>query len=204
MKVLQRTLGAVSIFSLLALAPAQDLKKAPEFSGQDAEGKTHSLSDYNGKVVVLEFTNPGSPVTGKSGCPFMVPRYEQKIMQNLAKSVQDKGGVYLAVNSGHYNTAADSKAVSDKYSITYPTLVDTSGTIARALGAKTTPHMFVINKEGNVVYDGALNDNPSPDVSKDASATNYVAQAVEAASKGEVPATTKTKPYGCGVHLAKN
>jgi len=201
MKVLTRTAIAVSLVSCLSHAGAQEAIKAPDFSAQDADGKKHSLADYNGKVVVLEFTNPGSPVSGKGGCPFMVPRYEQKTIQNLASKVKDQGGVFLSVNSNFYNTAADSKAVADKYGVTHPTLVDSDGTIAKAYSAKTSPHMFVIGKDGNIVYDGALNSNATPDVSKDAAATAYVEQAVAAASKGEAPATSKTKPYGCGLKI---
>jgi peroxiredoxin len=201
MITLKHTVAAISMFTMVASAMAQETKKAPDFSVQDEDGKMHSLADHKGKVIVMEFTNPGSPVAGQSGCPFVIPRYEKKIMQNLAEKVTDSGGVYLAVNSAYYNTAADSKAIEDKYGVTHPTLIDTSGTIARAYDAKTTPHMFVINKEGNIIYDGALNDNASPDVEKDADATNYVMLAVEAANKGEMPRTTKTKPYGCGVKI---
>lgn len=201
MKVVQRTLATISVMAIVCTAFAQDAKKAPDFTVQDEDGKTHSLADYKGKVVVLEFTNPGSPVAGKGGCPFMVPRYEQKIMQKVADSAKAAGGQYLAVNSNFYNTAADSKAIEEKYGVTFPILIDTSGTIAKAYDAKTSPHMFVINKEGNIVYDGALNDNPTPDVEKDASAKNYVELAVAAAAKDEMPETTKTKPYGCGLKL---
>lgn len=185
----------------MSISFAQDAKKAPNFTAQDADGKIHSLADHQGKVVVLEWTNLGSPVSGQDGCPFVVPRVEQKIMQNLAKKLEAKGAVYLAVNSHFYNTAADSKAIDDKYNLPYPTLLDTSGTIARAYEAKTTPHMFVIGKDGNIVYDGALNDNATPNVAMDANATNYVELAVAAALKGEKPEVTKTKSYGCGLKL---
>lgn len=178
---------------------ADDLKAAPEFKAKDANGKEHSLADYKGKVLVLEFTNPGSPVSGKGGCPFMVPRYEKQVMQKVADKVSALGGTYLAVNSNNYNTAEDSKEIAKKYDVKFDTLLDSDGTIGKAIGAKTTPHMFVINKEGKIVYDGALNDNASPDISKDETATNYVVQAVEAASKGEVPKVTQTKSYGCGI-----
>ncbi len=201
MNVIKRTFAAISVLTLATAAMAQDAKKAPDFTVQDENGKSHSLADHKGKIVVLEFTNPGSPVSEKSGCPFVVPRYEAKTFQNLAKEVADAGGVYYAVNSAFYNTAADSKAISDKYGVTHPTLLDTSGTMARAYEARTTPHMFVINKEGNIVYSGALNSNATPDVDKDAASTNYVMDAVAAASKGEMPATTRTKPYGCGIKI---
>lgn len=201
MKTLKHTLAAISVLAIASSAMAQNVRSAPDFSAQDADGKIHSLNDYKGKVVVLEFTNPGSPVAEKSGCPFVIPRYENKIMQDLAEEVKNAGGNYLSVNSAYYNTAADSKAIEDKYGITHPTLIDTTGTIARAYEAKTTPHMFVISPEGQIVYDGALNDNASPDVSKDEAATNYVMLAVQAANKGETPRTTKTKPYGCSIQI---
>lgn len=178
---------------------AQTPTKAPDFTAVDADGKQHSLTELKGKIAVLEFTNPGSPVTNKPGCPYMVPRYENKIMQNLAAKVQQAGGVYVAVNSNYYNTAADSQAIAKKYGVTYPTLIDSEGTIGKAYGAKTTPDMIVINKEGNIIYQGALDDNATPDTSKEASANNYVLAAIDAAQKGQAPAITQTKSYGCGI-----
>lgn len=191
--------AAVVAISLSASAFAADLREAPDFKGKDATGKEHSLADFKGKVVVLEFTNPGSPVSNKPGCPFMVGRYEKGVMQDVAKKVEDMGAVYVAVNSSNFNTAEDSKAIAEKYKVSYPTLVDSDGTIGKAFGAKTTPHMFVIGKDGKIVYEGALNDNASPDESKDTEAKNYVVPAVAAAVKGEVPGQTKTQPYGCSV-----
>lgn len=200
MKIFKRSILTLSMLSVLSLAVAQGTKKAPNFTAVDQNGTTHSLSSMQGKIVVIEFTNPGSPVSGKGGCPFMIPRYEQKIMQNLAEKTRQAGGIYLAVNSGHYNTPADSRAIAQQYGVTHPTLQDPTGKIGKAFEAKTTPHMFVIDKSGNIIYDGALNDNPTPDVSKDASATNYVELALAAAQNGTTPETRKTKPYGCGIH----
>jgi len=176
-------------------------QKAPEFSALDANGQKHTLSQYKGKVVVLEFTNPGSPTTGKPGCPYMVPRYEHKIMQGIAAKVQEKGGVYLAVNSAFYNTPADTKAVMQKYGFTYPTLMDQEGTIARAYHAKTTPHMFVIGIDGQLVYQGALDGNATPDTSQEAASEQYVLEAVDAAVAGKAPRIARTQPYGCAVKL---
>lgn len=186
---------------LAATALAQTPAKAPNFTLKDANGQEHSLAKYAGKVVVLEFTNPGSPVSGIGGCPFMIPRYEHKIMQGLAKQVTDAGGVYLAVNSTAGNTVADSQAIAKKYGVTYPILLDSKGMIARSYHAKTTPHMFVIGKNGNLVYNGALNSNNTPDTSKDPQSTHYVLDAVKAASKGEAPKIAQTQPYGCGIKL---
>ncbi len=94
---LKRSIGALCAVSVMSISMAQEAKKAPDFTAIDSDGKTHSLSDHKGKVVVLEWTNPGSPVTGNDGCPFVVPRYEQKVMQNLAEKVTADGAVYLAV-----------------------------------------------------------------------------------------------------------
>jgi len=189
----------VAAASLTVSAFAAETKPAPDFKAKDHTGKEHSLADYKGKVVVLEFTNPGSPVSGKGGCPFMVGRYEKGAMQKVAEKVEGMGAVYLAVNSNHYNTAEDSKAVAEKNNVKHPFLLDNEGTIGKAYGAKSTPHMIVIGKDGNIVYDGALNDNATPDPEKDATAKNYVELAVAAANKGEAPETTKTNPYGCGI-----
>jgi peroxiredoxin len=192
--------GAALVAAVLTIpAFAAETKQAPDFKGKDADGKEHSLSDYKGKVVVLEFTNPGSPVTGKGGCPFMTGRYEKGSMQRIADKVQADGAVYLAVNSNHYNTPEDSKEIAKKHNVKYPVLQDADGTIGKAFGAKTSPHMFVIGKDGALVYDGALNDNKSTEPDKDADAKNYVQLAVAAANKGELPADTKTEPYGCGL-----
>lgn len=202
MSMIQRFTVAVGVVAVSAMAFAQSA--APSFSAKDADGTTHTMEQYKGKLLVLEFTNPGSPVTGREGCPFMIPRYEQKLMQNLAKQVEDAGGVYLAVNSGWYNTPEDSKAIAQKYGVTYATLQDSSGTLARAFQAKTTPHMYVINKDGNIVYNGALNSNPTPDVAADESATNYVLDAVKAANEGTAIEVAQTKPYGCAIHLKED
>lgn len=196
-------LTTACIISMSGMATVQAARPAPAFSAPDENGKTHSLAENKGKIVVLEFTNPGSPVTGQEACPFVVPRYEQKVMQNLAKQVTDAGGVYLAINSTYYNTPEDSRAIAQKYGVVHPTLQDASGTIARAYQAKTTPHMFVINKEGQIIYEGALNNNPTPDLSREAAAQNYVLGAVKAAQAGQAPAIQKTQSYGCGVKLKK-
>jgi peroxiredoxin len=183
---------AAAAVSIAFGAIAADTRSAPDFKGKDADGKEHSLADYKGKVLVVEFTNPGSPVSGKAGCPFMVGRYEKGVMQKFQDKVKGMGAEYLAVNSSNFNTAEDTKKIAEKFNIKVPTIVDTDGAVGKAFGAKTTPHMFVIGKDGNVVYDGALNDNRTPDAEKDADAKNFVEQAVAAAEKGETPAVANT------------
>ncbi|MGI8905484.1 MAG: redoxin domain-containing protein [Candidatus Sumerlaeaceae bacterium] len=191
--------AAAIAVAIAGSALAADTRPAPDFKGKDADGKEHSLADLKGKVVVLEFTNPGSPASGKGGCPFITGRYEKGAMQKVQEKVKSLGAEYLAVNSSHFNTAEDSKQIAQKMSVKVATLVDSDGTIGKAFGAKTTPHMFVIGKDGSIVYEGALNDNKTPDADKDADAKNYVVDAVAAALKGEAPAVTKTESYGCGI-----
>lgn len=189
-------------FALCAIGGAafsQDSKTAPDFKAKDAAGVEHSLSKYKGKIVVLNFTNPGSPTSGVDGCPFEVPRYEKKSYHDTASKVEAAGGVYLAVNSNGHNTPADTQEIEKKYGVKFPTLIDSDGTIGKAYQAGSTPHAFVINKEGKIIYDGAYNDNATPDVSKDATAKNYILEAVNAANKGEAPKVSKTRSYGCGI-----
>jgi peroxiredoxin len=168
-----------------AAAPAT----APDFNLKDADGKTHSLADYRGKVVVLEWTNPG--------CPFVQRHYKNGTMKNLAAKYAGKGVVWLAVNSTKTNTPADSQAWAKEKELPYPTLQDAEGTMGKAYGAKSTPHMFVIDKEGKIAYQGAIDDDPQGD--KGASAVNYVQAALDKVLKGEQPDTVRTTSYGCGV-----
>ena len=123
---------------------------APDFTLADADGKKHSLADHRGKVIVLEWTNPD--------CPFVQRHYKSATMKNLAVKYADKGVVWLAVNSTKTNTPADSKAWAKEKQLTYPTLQDAEGTVGKAYGAKTTPHMYVIDKDGKIAYQGDYYD----------------------------------------------
>lgn len=194
-------LGALAILSVAAFQPAQAAveigKPAPDFTATDSNGKTHSLADYKGKVVVLEWTN--------AECPFVKKHYESGNMQKLQETYAAKDAVWLTVNSGaegkqgHVTAEQANAIVAENGSKATAYLLDSSGEIGKAYDAKTTPHMFVIDQEGILVYDGAIDDNDSANPDDAATAENYVAAAVDAALAGETVETAQTKPYGCGV-----
>ena len=170
-------------------------KAAPEFSLQDQNGKTVKLSDYKGKIVVLEWFN--------QGCPYVVRHYKAKTMTSTADKYKGQDVVWLAINTTAGKTAEDNKTSAEAWSISYPILSDTSSSVAQQYGAKTTPHMFVIDKEGKLVYNGAIDDDSSADGTKGDKATNYVAKALDEVLAGKPVSTPETKPYGCGVKYQK-
>jgi peroxiredoxin len=172
-------------------------KPAPAFTLADSKGKKHSLSDYQGKFVVLEWVN--------YGCPFVKKHYESQNMQKLQKNYAAKGVIWLSVNSsapgkqGHLAPDEINQALKEKSA--YPTayLLDLDGSVGRAYGAKTTPHMFVIDKKGVLVYSGAIDDKVSTDVSDVAGAKNFVSSALDEALAGKPISVASTKSYGCSV-----
>ena len=167
-------------------------QKAPAFTLTDTDGKTVKLADFAGKIVVLEWFNPECPVIQqhhKSGTTF----------NDLHKEFADKGVVFLAINSsakGKQGSGLElNKEKKAEYKLPYPILLDESGDVGRLYGAKTTPHCFVINKDGILAYNGAI-DNNTGDKAK---SKNYVANAVNQLLRGETVTEAKTKPYGCGI-----
>jgi peroxiredoxin len=193
-------LGALAVFALSA-APAfaapEIGKAAPDFTATDSNGKEHKLSDYKGKIVVLEWNNPE--------CPYVKKHYDAKNMQKLQAEETARGVVWLTVNSGAdgkqgHLTGDDANAyIAEKSAKQTAYLIDSKGEIGKAYEAKTTPHMFVIDKDGNLVYDGAIDDNDSANPADAATAKNYVTAAIDALEAGKTVETSKTKPYGCGV-----
>jgi hypothetical protein len=170
---------------------------APVFSAQDTYGKTHTLADYKGKVVVLEWVN--------HQCPFVGKHYGSGNMQKLQKAYTGKGVVWLSVNSAAlgregYTTPDEANALTKKKGGS-PTalLLDAQGTMGRAYAAKTTPHMFVIDSSGTLVYQGGIDDTPSTDVADIATAKNYVQAALDAVLAGKTVPTASSQPYGCSV-----
>ena len=168
---------------------------APAFTLKDTQGKEHSLADLKGKIVVLEWTNPT--------CPFVQKHYKNGDMPALASKLAASGVVWLAIDSSNFATADKDNDWIKERSVTQPILLDADGTVGKAYGAKTTPHMFVIDKDGKVAYAGAIDDDPSPDPEKVKGARNYVAAAVEAVQKGLKPEPAETKSYGCSVKYKK-
>jgi peroxiredoxin len=190
------SLTTVLVFAAAtALAGVTPGDTAPQFELQDTSGETHSLHDYltAGHVVVLEWFNPD--------CPFIKKHHEQhKTMDETYARYRDEGVVWLAVNSGAEGKQGaglerNQKAVKE-FEISFPVLMDPSGKVGRAYGAKTTPHMFVIAADGTVVYAGAIDDDRS---AGKLGGTNHVAEALDALLAGQSVPVAETQPYGCSV-----
>jgi peroxiredoxin len=196
MKKFIASLSLLVIGCLAAFAAAQTGKPAPDFTAKDINGKTHKLSDYQGKIVVLEASN--------LDCPFCANHFKTGAMQELQGELTAKGVIWLLVNSsnpkgGSYrNPAAAKKEFAEQKMKATAWIDDSSGALGKLYGMKTTPHMFVINKEGVLVYQGAIDDRPNPD-GDPRKARNYVREAVNAVLVGKPVAVANTKSYGCGV-----
>lgn len=167
---------------------------APGFTLEDQTGKKVSLSDFSGKkIVVLEWINPD--------CPYVQRHYKAGTMKTLAEKYRDKGVVWLAINTTHYmNKETNQKWITDNQ-LPYQILDDHEGTVGRLYGAKTTPHMFIIDKSGRLVYQGAIDDDPRGN--KGENKVNYVAKALDELLAGKPISMSETKPYGCSVKYAK-
>ena len=185
---------ALCCASAFALKPGDS---APEFKGTDSNGKTETLTQYRGKYVVLEWTN--------QGCPYTQKHYESGNMEALQKKWTAKGVVWLSVISsapgqqGFQTASQENGYLARMKAAPTAVLLDPSGTIGRAYDAKTTPHMFVIDPQGRIVYEGAIDDQPTPDPSSLKIARNYVSEALEEAMAGKPVATPVTRAYGCSV-----
>ena len=188
MKGTRFAVGLAALLLVAAAEPPAIGKPAPAFSGVDETGARHTLADYKGKAVVLEWTNPE--------CPFVQRHYQANTMEKLAAALGAKEVVWLAVNSTYSNTPADTQAWKTEQGFRYATLQDSDGTIGHAYGARTTPHMFVIDAEGVLRYRGAIDDDPRGDA---AAPRNYVDAAVQALFAGASPDPSDTKSYGCSV-----
>ena len=176
-----------------AREPQSSGKRAPQFELSSFDGKTVSLSDYRGKIVVLEWFN--------MECPFSLYHYETKnTMAELAQKYKSKNVVWLVVNSTNHTTPKANKTFTEKYKLPFPILDDRSGKVGRAYGAKTTPHIFVINPRGRIVYDGAIDDSPMG--KKKDGVVNYVDNVLAELTTGKAVSTANTKPYGCTVKYA--
>lgn len=195
-----------SIFTLLTLFVATSLAvsvgdPAPDFTGIDSHGQAHKLSDYRGKFVVLEWHN--------NGCPYTKKHYESGNMQRLQKEWTDKGVVWFTVISsspgsqGYVTADQENDYMQKMHAVPTAALLDPKGEIGHLYGAKTTPHMFVINPQGKLIYNGAIDDKSTSDPADIASAKNYVSEALKEAEAGQPVATASTRPYGCSVKYAE-
>jgi peroxiredoxin len=170
------------------VSPAGERKWELDFTLEDQDGGTVKLSDHRGKIIVLEWIN--------WDCPFSRRPYEKGTFPALAAKYADKGVVWLAINSTHYATQEKDKAWIAKHKLAYPILHDAEGTVGRQYAARTTPHMYVIDRSGKIAYQGALDDDPR---GQKAQPVNYVERALAELLADKPVSTPKTTPYGCSV-----
>jgi AhpC/TSA family len=187
---------------MLAAAPALAAtavvgQPAPAFSVTDASGKAVSLADFKGKTVVLEWVNPG--------CPYVRKHYDSANMQGTQKGATDRGVVWLAVNStaqghGDYKKPAEMAAwMQQQKAAATHTLMDSDGKTGKAYGARTTPHLYIVDAKGTLAYAGGIDDKPSADPADVKTAKNYVNAALGELQTGKPVAQATTRPYGCSV-----
>ena len=190
--------AAASVFAFAAQA-AKVGEAAPAFTLPAHDGKTHSLADFKGKTVVLEWTS--------AECPFVKKHYAGN-MQALQKTYTGKDVVWLSINSsapgkqGHVDAAGATKIVQEKGAAPTLVLLDGKGDVGKLYQAKTTPHLFVIDKTGKLAYAGGIDSNPSADPADIPSATPYVKNALDELLANKPVTTAVTKPYGCSIKYA--
>ena len=161
---------------------------APPFQLTDQAGHSHRLEDLRGKIVVLEWINPQ--------CPYVQRHYRARTMTSLVSAFPSDRVVWLAVDSSHFVQPDGSQAWRTEHGLTHPILQDASGAVGRAYGATTTPNMYVIDAQGVLRYQGAIDDDPRGRVE---TPRNYVREAVQALLDGNEVPTPQTQPYGCSV-----
>ena len=187
----------VGLFSANLWADAVPGKPAPAFSVKDQNGQLHELNKYAGKWLVLEWFN--------KDCPYVRKHYDSGNMQALQKKFTDQEVVWLSVISsakgkqGFLHAKAVDGVMKDNKMASTSVLLDVDGVMGKAYGAKTTPHMFVINPKGEVVYAGAIDDNDSANPDVIAKSKNLVSEALTAGMSGKPVAVASSKPYGCAV-----
>ena len=200
--MLRKSLLSTAILSLLATAAfaVRIGDPAPDFTGTDSNGKTQSLSQYKGKYIVLEWSN--------RDCPYTRKQYDSGNMQSLQKQWTGKGIVWLTIISsapgeqGYVTAQEEDAQLAKVHAAPTAVILDPKGTIGHEYQAKTTPHMFVIDPAGKVIYQGAIDDHPTTDVSDVRESKNYVSGALTEALSGKPVAVSSTRPYGCSVKYA--
>jgi len=165
-----------------------------DFTLTDQDGGQVKLSDYAGRIVVLEWTNPE--------CPYVKRHYRAGTMVTLAKRYDPKGVAWLAINSTSHGDQAKNKSWHTDQALPYPVLDDRAGVVGRKFKARATPHMFIIDASGKLVYEGAIDDDPDIRGRKE-NPLNYVEQALDQLLAGEPVGEPKTRAYGCSVKYAK-
>ena len=196
---MKRAITWLSLFASVAaaMAAAEVGKAAPDFTAKDINGKTVNLSDYKGKIVILESYN--------LDCPYCHNHYRSGAMQDLQKDMTEQGVIFLVVNSvgasnPSHRTPEEAQKEWDAQKMHATAWIDdTTGAVGKKYGMRTTPHMFVIDKNGVLAYEGAIDDRAQPS-GDPRTARNYVREAVKKLEAGEKLEVTQTRPYGCGVH----
>jgi len=173
---------------------AQIGKPVPEFTLQDVNGKDFKLAEFKGKIVVLEWINHECPVVNRC--------HTSQIMTNTWKKFKDKSVVWVAIDSSHFcnDKIENIRTWVEKQKFEYPYLLDANGKVGQLFGAKTTPHMFVIDQKGVLAYSGAIDNDP---YGKEQDTRNYVEEAITSLLDGSTVAMPTTKPYGCSVKYKK-
>jgi peroxiredoxin len=172
-------------------------KPAPDFSAVDSNGKTVKLADFRGKTVVLEWTN--------DGCPYVQKHYSTNNMQALQKDATAKGVVWLTVISsapgyqGHVTGDEANSLTKERGAAPTAVLLDPEGAVGHLYDARTTPHMFIVNGEGSLVYMGGIDDKATTDTADVKTARNYVRAALDNLAAGVPVENAVTRPYGCSV-----
>jgi peroxiredoxin len=197
---LRRTLLLVALAAPFLAAAAEVGKPAPDLSLSDLDGNVHRLSDLRGKVVVLEWFNPG--------CPYVVNAHTKGSLVGAAARAGKEGVVWLAVNSAApgkqgYGVETNREAAR-RWSLAHPILLDESGAAGKAYGATNTPHLFVIGRDGTLAYRGAVDNSPDGERGSPQGGVlvEYVSAALEDLKAGRPLRTAETKAYGCGVKYA--
>jgi len=181
----------------VAAEPPKIGEIAPGFSLVDTNGKSHNISDFRGKIVVLEWTN--------DGCPYVMKHYGTGNMQKAQKTATDQGVVWLSIVSsakgkqGYVEGPQGNALMKEKGFKSTALLLDSDGKVGKLYQAKTTPHMFVLDASGKVAYMGAIDDKATPFPESVKGARNYVLEAITALKAGKTPAIAATQPYGCSV-----
>ena len=190
-------LSILTVLSLSAGAGVIVGKPAPDFTGVDSQGIKHNLSQYKGKTVVLEWTN--------HDCPYVKKHYNSGNMQKLQKDATANGIVWLSIISskpgkqGHVSGKQANELTQSRNAAPTAVILDETSEIGLLYGAKTTPHMFIIDKKGQLVYMGGIDNIPSKDEDDIADAKNYVRAALDAMAEGKTIEDSITRPYGCSV-----
>ena len=194
-KILASSIAAA--FALLTAHAAEIGQPAPDFTAKDVKGESVALADLKGKVVVLEWVN--------FDCPFVKKHYASGNMPKLQEQYAAKGVVWLTVNSaaegnqGYHEPSKMAEIAAKQGNKASNFLMDTDGKVGKAYAAKVTPHMFIIDKDGKLAYDGAIDSKPSTDAADVETADKLFVKALDAVLAGKEVADAKNKPYGCGV-----